>query len=373
MTRRRFLLLSASILAVLIASLPAAVPAISAESLPPRLANQEFWKFVSENSEPSGTFHSDNLLSNEAQFQYIIPPLIQAAKPGRIYLGVGPEQNFSYIAAIKPSMVFIVDIRRGNLDLHLMYKALFEMSADRAEFVSLLFSRKRPAGLSSNSSAAEIFDAFAGVKSSQEMFGRNLKAIQDLLVTKHSFALLGEDLQEIEYIYRTFFTGGPDIQYQLNTGSGGFGRGGTPSYAQLMSATDESGRPRSYLASEDSFKFLKDLETRNAIVPLVGDFSGPKALRAVAAYLKQKGAVVSAFYLSNVEQYLGAPGAMASFCGNVAALPLDASSTFIRSYRGGGSGQGRTAGPRFTNTLGAMAAEVANGCGSNRRQNTNRP
>ena len=135
-----------------------------------------------------------------------------------------------------------------------------------------------------------------------------------------------------------------------------------------MSATDESGRPRSYLASEESFRFLKDLETRNAIVPLVGDFSGSKALRAVAAYLKQKGAIVSAFYLSNVEQYLGAPGAMAAFCGNVAALPLDEASTFIRSYRGGGSsGRGRTSGPRFTNTLGAMAAEVANGCGSNRR------
>ena len=367
MTRRCILLLSVSILTVLIAGLPAAVPAIAAESLPPRLTDQEFWKFVSENSEPSGTFHSDNLLSNEAQFQYIVPKLMQTAKPGRVYLGVGPEQNFTYITAIKPVMVFIVDIRRGNLDLHLMYKALFEMSADRAEFVSLLFSRKRPAGLSAGSTAAEIFNAFAEVPGSQEMFEKNLKAIQNLLVTKHAFALLGEDLQEIEYIYRAFFTAGPDIQYQLNTGFRSFGRGGTPTYADLMSATDESGRARSYLASEESFRFLKDLETRNALVPLVGDFSGSRALRAVAAYLKQKGAIVSAFYLSNVEQYLTAPGARAAFCGNVAVLPLDETSTFIRSYRGGGSGQGRTSGPRFTNTLGAMAAEVAKGCGSIRR------
>jgi hypothetical protein len=87
----------------------------------------------------------------------------------------------------------------------------------------------------------------------------------------------------------------------------------------------------------------------------------------VAAYLKPKGAIVSAFYLSNVEQYLGAPGAMGAFCSNVAALPLDEASTFIRSYRGGAGGQGHTSGPRFTNTLGAMAAEVANGCGSSRR------
>jgi len=366
MKRRLFLLLSIPVLTVLMAGFPAAGVAVAAESLPQRIADQEFWKFVSENSETSGTFHSDNLLSNEAQFQYIIPELIQAAKPGRVYLGVGPEQNFSYIAAIKPVMVFIVDIRRGNLDMHLMYKALFEMSADRAEFVSLLFSRKRPAGLSAKSTAEEIFDAYAGVGASPDLFERNLKAIQNLLVTKHGFALLKEDLQEIESIYRIFFESGPDIQYQLNTGGGGFGRGGTPTYADLMSATDESGRPRSYLATEESFRFLKDLEMRNALVPLVGDFSGSKALRAVASYLKQKGAIVSAFYLSNVEQYLGAPGAMAAFCGNVAALPLDESSTFIRSYRGGGGG--RTTGPRFTNTLGAMAAEVASGCGSTRRR-----
>ena len=61
-------------------------------------------------------------------------------------MGVGPEQNFTYIAVTRPAIAFIVDIRRGNLDLHLMYKALFELSADRADFVSRLFSRKRPAG-----------------------------------------------------------------------------------------------------------------------------------------------------------------------------------------------------------------------------------
>ena len=102
------------------------------------MSDQEFWKLSSESSEPDGTFRSDNLLSNESYFQYVIPPLNGAAKQGRVYMGVGPEQNFTYIAALKPKMVFIVDIRRGNLDLQLMYKALFEMSKDRAEFVSRL-------------------------------------------------------------------------------------------------------------------------------------------------------------------------------------------------------------------------------------------
>src|SRR5262249_12702787 len=142
----------------------------AADTLPSQLSDQEFWKLSSESSEPDGTFRSDNLLSNELYFQYVIPPLNETAKPGRVYMGVGPEQNFTYIAALKPKMVFIVDIRRGNLDLQLMYKALFELSKDRADFVSRLFSRKEPAGLGAQSTAEEIFAAILSTPSSDEVY-----------------------------------------------------------------------------------------------------------------------------------------------------------------------------------------------------------
>src|SRR5437773_589627 len=167
--------------------------AYAAESLPAQLTDQEFWKLSSESSEPDGMFRSDNLLSNESYFQYVIPPLNEIAKQGRVYMGVGPEQNFTYIAALKPKMVFIVDIRRGNLDLHLMYKALFEFSKDRAEFVSRLFARKRPDGLGTQSSAEEIFNAYAAVQPSEALFNENLKAILDRLTQKHSFVLSEND------------------------------------------------------------------------------------------------------------------------------------------------------------------------------------
>src|SRR3954453_22022876 len=130
----------------------------AAETLPSELSDQDFWKLSSESSETDGTFRSDNLLSNEIYFQYVIPPLNGAARQGRVYMGVGPEQNFTYIAALKPKMVFIVDIRRGNLDPQLIYKALFEMSKDRAEFVSRLFARKEPEGIGPNSTVEEIFN-----------------------------------------------------------------------------------------------------------------------------------------------------------------------------------------------------------------------
>src|SRR5437867_2320125 len=146
----------------------------SAPPVPAELTDKQFWNLSKDFSEEDGFFRSDNLLSNESSFQYIIPELVKAAKQGRVYLGVGPEQNFTYIAALKPVMAFIIDIRHGNLDVHLMYKALFELSKDRAEFVSRLFSRKRPNGLTATSTAAEIFDAYLKADGSKELYEENL-------------------------------------------------------------------------------------------------------------------------------------------------------------------------------------------------------
>src|SRR5215510_7102796 len=132
----------------------------TAAPVPAQLSDEQFWKLATTFSEQDGTFRSDNLLSNELNLQYVITELLEKAKQGRAYMGVGPEQNFTYIAALKPSMAFIIDIRHGNFDVHLMYKALFELSADRAEFISRLFSRKRPEGLGTESTARELFEAY---------------------------------------------------------------------------------------------------------------------------------------------------------------------------------------------------------------------
>ena len=66
-------------------------------------------------------------------------------------------------------------------------------------------------------------------------------------------------------------------------------------------------------------------------MPVVGDFGGPKAIRAVGRYLRDHGATVGAFYTSNVEMYLFQSDAWKRFYENVATMPVDARSTFIRS------------------------------------------
>jgi hypothetical protein len=350
-----------------VAAVPAPRLRAAADTLPARLSDQEFWKMIGEFSEDNGYFRSDNLLSNEIWYQTVIPDLLSRTKPGGVYLGVGPEQNFTYIAALKPKMVFITDIRRGNLHTQLMYKALFELSADRADFMSRLFTKKRPAGLTPQSSAHDLQQAFWDLQTSDEgAYKANLQAIDDLLTKKHELPLPKEDLDGIEYVYHNFYWYGPGINYNSSTGGGG--RGGSMSdYASLMEETDGAGLTRSYLANEDHYKVLKDLEEKNLIVPLVGNFGGSKALRAVGKYLKDHGATVTAFYLSNVEQYLNQDGIYRSFCGNVAAMPLDASSTFIRTAQGGGGGRGNG----LMTYLGAMQEETK-GCGPGGRPLTPR-
>jgi hypothetical protein len=220
----------------------------------------------------------------------------------------------------------------------------------------MLFARRRPAGLTPSSSAADIFAAYERVAPSQALMDQNLKAIQRLLMSRHRFRLSPGDLQGIEFVYRSWVAAGPELHYELNNG-GGFGRSmGFPTYAELMTAADASGRNRSYLATEDSFRFVKDLETRNMVLPVVGNFGGSKALRAVAAYLKKIGATVSVFYVSNVEQYLREDGIWGNFCANVSALPLDRWSTFFRSVRGGFGGRVRF-GPGFPIQLDPMMAD----------------
>lgn len=309
------------------------------KALPARLTDQEFWKLSAELSEQDGAFRSDNLVSNEAWQQYVIPDLLKAVAPAGIYLGVGPEQNFTYIAALKPAMAFILDVRRGNLDLQLMYKALFELSANRAEFVSRLFSRPQPYGLNEQSTAADIFKAFSDVERSQSLYDETLGTIKRQLAARHGFTLSADDWSSIESALDALSTFGPKINY-LSTGTDTYGGARLPSYAELMTATDEAGIPHSYLSTEDSFRSVKDLDTKNLIVPIIGDFAGPKAIRAVGGYLRDRGATVSTFYLSNVELYLDREMTWGSFCRNVAALPLDAKSLFIRSAFDGQYGHG---------------------------------
>jgi hypothetical protein len=357
MVRRRFAISASVAGVVLLSALLVTTPSYkAADTVPGQIADDAFWKMVTEFSEETGSFRFE-YMSNELQFQYVIPRLKENRKPGGVYLGVGPEQNFTYIAALQPKMAIICDIRRQNMIEHLVYKSIFEVSSDRADFLSRLFSRKRPDGLTEKSTARQLFQAFRSAPPDADLYRENLQAIKDRLTKTHRFRLTSGDMESVDFIYRIFFDTSSVFGYSA-ANFGGFG--GT--YADLMTATDQQGVARSYLANEENFQVVRDLERKNLIVPIVGDFSGPKALRAAGRYIKDHGSTVAAFYTSNVEQYLFQQGDdWKHFLTNVSTFPLDSSSMFIRSSHfafGNSQPQGGFNRGRFIQLLSPIAEVV---------------
>jgi hypothetical protein len=412
-SRGRAVTLSAAVVAAVFTLTGARAARDQRDRLPDRIADSTFWRIVTTFSEASGYFSSENFVSNETEWQYVIPAALDRVGKASAYLGVGPEQNFTYIASFHPRIAFICDIRRQNMMEHLMYKALIEMSSDRADFLSKLWSRRRPEGLDSASEGATIAAAYAREKPDSLFLNLTLGAIFDRLVNQHKFALNSEDSATVRAVYSVFFRDGPDVSYSsssrlargplmplgslrgptvsanggvimmpgatgmisFNTGTGtttyrittdstgqvrvmrdsagmsvpdtnfkfqpgssvnfappfSFG-GGYATFGSLMAEDDGAGVNRGWLGSEAAFQWLRDFERRNLLIPVVGDFAGPKALRSIGRYLRENDAHVSAFYTSNVEQYLFQNAVNGEFYENVATLPTEANSMFIRSF-----------------------------------------
>lgn len=329
MTRRNFFISVGAVVLLCVAGLYISPDHhIATQDLPQRLADSEFWKLVEDFSEPGGFFRSENFVSNELTFQYVIPDLQRRTKPDGVYLGVGPDQNFTYIAALRPKLSFITDIRRQNMLQHLMYKALFELSEDRPEFLSKLFAR-RLRKVPDKVTTEDLFNMAIAAPTDSELSKQTLTGVLAQLQEHHGFTLSAEDVKTIETVHKAFVSAGPEIRYSFPSQ---YGWRRFPSYTELMLQTDEEGENHSYMASEESFQTIKQLQTENKIVPLVGDFAGEKALRSVGRYLKDHGATVTAFYTSNVEFYLFQSDDWRKFFDNVANLPIDDKSLFIRAY-----------------------------------------
>jgi hypothetical protein len=288
-------------------------------------SDAEFWQLVSNFSEPGGQFPYENFVSNEVSYQDVIAEVKRLTPPGGVYLGVAPEQNFTYIAAIQPKVSFIFDIRRQNLVELLMYKALFEIAPDRADFVARLFSRRRPAGLGPSTSARALFDAFDKVRPDQQLYAETLQVMKDRLVRQHGFKLTADDQQKIDYVFKVFLGGGPRMNYGFASATP---NNQVPSYYALMTGTDARGTNWAFLADEERYKYIRDAQVKNLIIPIVGDFGGSRAIKAVGAYLKEHNAAVTVFYISNVEDYLSS--SWNGYRANILSLPQEDNALFIR-------------------------------------------
>jgi hypothetical protein len=296
------------------------------------VSTEQFSRYINEWSEEEGYFDSDNFISNETSYLHVIDQLRKQVRADGVYLGVGPDQNFSYIVHTRPAIAIITDIRRQNMLLHLWYKALFEMSANRVEYMSLMVSRETPR-LGATAPLDQILRAVNAAPASPRLFEKNLAAVKSVLLNQYKLKLSTQDLSKIEYVYRTFWEEGFDLRFSS------IGRNNAlnyPTQGEMLLETDRQGRIQSYLSSEELFQQLKRFQGENRLIPIVGDFAGPRALRNVGAFLKANGLRLSVFYTSNVEFYLFGTPSWNRFAANVRALPVTDDAIFIRSYFGNG-------------------------------------
>ena len=339
-----------------VAAAPATAPATS---------SPQFAQLVAQLSEPGGYFDSDNLITNETSYLHVIGGLRRNGVQGGAYVGVGPDQSFSYIATIRPAVAFMLDIRRDNMLEHLMFKALFAGARNRAEFLALLTGRPAPADVAAWGERT-IADLVAYVDSTR-ITPQSAAAARALVrdgVRRTGVALDSNDLATIARFHEEFIGNGLDIRYESLSRPG---RGGYfPGLRELLLARDLDGAQSGYLAREDAFQFVKGLEARDLVIPVTGNLAGAHALAAVGDYARTHGLVVSALYTSNAEDYMMRDGSFPNFARTVATLPRDAHSVIIRSYFNGFRGTHPQSVPGFRSTqllqsLNAFAATVAKG------------
>ncbi len=295
----------------------------------------EFARIVTDFSEDDGFFRSDNFISNETSYLHVVDKIRSMGCVGGAYIGVGPEQNFTYIAKIRPKIAFIVDIRRQAVIQHLMYKAIFHLADTRAEFLSLLFSKliSADSGLEADTPIEKLISYFESAPTDYSLFDRNLRLIRKTIWTDFHLPLSAHDQTSLEYVYSAFRNENLDIQYRSGGLSwSGHPWGAFPTLKEIILERDLRGEMGNFLVSRADYEFVREMQERNRIIPIVGDFSGSKALPSVAAYLKKDGYWVTAFYTSNVEQYLFNNGVFSAFVENVARLPISDRSIFIRAY-----------------------------------------
>jgi hypothetical protein len=322
-------LLCAAILVATIANAVSSSIWTSSVQAADNLSSAEFARLVRDLSEEGGYFRSDNFTSNETSYLHIVNKLREQGATGGAYIGVGPEQNFTYIAKVRPKIAFIIDIRRQAVIQHLMFKSIFYLAPTRMQYLSLLLSRPLPKDKtpSPDTPVTEMLSFFSQAQADEKTYAVNLASLRKVIKDDFQVQLTDADQASLDYVYKNFRDDGLDIAYRMEGTRGGW----FPSLKELVVQTDQYGKLGNFLATKDDYEFVRDLHKKNLIVPVVGDFAGKKALAAIGEYLRKRGFTVSAFYTSNVEQYLFQNGVFEGFVENVRKLPINDKSVFIRA------------------------------------------
>ena len=273
-------------------------------------------------SEPESGPPADNLLSNEDSTFRVADRVAALAPPGGVYLGVGPDQNFSLIAPGRPDLAFVVDFRRRNALLHLAHKALMLRAPTRVDYLARLLART-PGPLPPDPTAADLVAAFD-------------RRPLDRARLDAEVAAAAEILRPLDLVRPDEWPALAALQRKL-AGPGLDGRFLAlpmyPTFGRQLAARDRAGQPGHFLARESSYQLGRDLPRGDRLIPLVGDFAADAdgCLPRLAAWLRARRLAVATFYLADVEFFLARAGRYPAFAAHLHRLPWLPGAILIRT------------------------------------------
>ena len=324
------------------------------------LTDSVFSALVERISEPGGFFDTDNLISNESGYLKVMGALRGSGLQGGAYVGVGPDQNFSYVAALRPDIVFITDVRRDNMLHHLLLKALIERAETRVSFLAGLHGRPLPPDPEGwGTRAIDEVVAYLDGQEAEPALVEKLHTEVARAVRSYGIPLSDDDLATIRRFHQTFIDAGLGLRF---TTFGRTPRPYYPTYRQLVLETNLEGEQSSYLQDE-AYAVVRDLHLANRIIPVVGDMAGEHALAEMGEVMREMGVALNAFYTSNVEFYLWGGGTFDAWAQNLSAMPVADDAVIIRSYFPNFGGAHPSAVPGYFATQTLQPASVVLGGG----------
>lgn len=296
------------------------MPTTRLEDLSFPVRDERFGQVIERLSEVTSAPAGDNFVSNEDSYTRVAGELARRAPRGGVYLGVGPDQNFTMIARAKPPLAIIADYRRRNLLVHLLHKALFMLSGDRLRYLTRLTARKVEPGVEAPTGQA-LATTFQKAKFDREILDRVTAEVIALL--RPLEVVRDEEWGELGTIQARIAGPGVDARFLALPMY--------PTLGTMMGQGDREGRPAHFLASEGTYHSIRTLQWTDRVIPVVADLAGPRALVRIGDWLREIGLKVGVFYVSDVEFFLLRASRFDDYARNLRALPWEEKGLIVRS------------------------------------------
>lgn len=307
-----------------------------------------FGSLVSALSEPPSGPHADNLISNEDSYPRVAGILDRQAPRDSVYLGVGPDQNFTLIAHARPTLAFILDYRRRNLLLHLLHKALFALAPDRAGYLARLTAR-RPDALPANPTAGDLVAAFARAPLDRDLLAQTVADVEAVL--RPLGVVLDDEWPELATIQAKL--AGPGVNARF------LALRMYPTFGHLMQTLDRDGKPAHFLGREEFYQTVRALQRGDRLLPLAGDFAGPTALPRLGDWLRRHRLAIGVLYVSDIEFFLRRSGHFDRYVANLRSMPWNDAALLVRTSTREIAHPERTPGDSATTIVRTVASFVA--------------